>query len=125
MQRAIVMTMTWTVTLLCAATLCCMPVRSVIANPDATTDPQPEDASTPTGAARDSDDMRVTAQIRLALMQDSTFSNLARRIRIDTNQQAVILRGTVMPEEMDRLEQLAQRYAGSRQIDNQLTVKPQ
>jgi hyperosmotically inducible periplasmic protein len=86
---------------------------------------QPADSSTPTAAASDSDDRRVTAQIRQALLADKSFSVLAQHVQIATNQDAVILRGTVQSNELDRIEALAGQYAGSRQIDNQLTVANQ
>jgi hyperosmotically inducible protein len=83
---------------------------------------QPADSSTPTAAASDSDDRRVTAQIREALLADKSISVLAQHVQIATNQVAVVLRGAVRSNELDRIEALAGKYAGSRQIDNQLTV---
>jgi hyperosmotically inducible periplasmic protein len=99
------------------------------AEPPTSTDPSPNlkpaDSSTPTVAARDSDDLRITAQIRQALLADKSFSLLAQRVQIATNQDAVILRGAVLSNELNRIESLAAQYAGSRQIDNQLTVAAQ
>ena len=86
---------------------------------------QPADSSTPTAAASDSDDRRVTAQIRQALLADKSISVLAQHVQIATNQVAVVLRGAVRSNELDRIEALAGKYAGSRQIDNQLTVAAQ
>jgi len=86
---------------------------------------QPADSSTSTAAASDSDDRRVTAQIREALLADKSISVLAQHVQIATNQDAVILRGAVRSNELDRIEALAGQYAGSRQIDNQLTVAKQ
>jgi hyperosmotically inducible protein len=86
---------------------------------------KPADSSTPTVAASDSDDRRVTAQIRQALLADKSFSVLAQHVQIATNQDAVILRGAVGSKELNRIETLAAQYAGSRQIDNQLTVAGQ
>jgi len=86
---------------------------------------KPADSSTPTVAASDSDDRRVTAQIRQALLADKSFSVLAQNVQIATNQDAVILRGAVGSKELNRIETLAAQYAGSRQIDNQLTVAGQ
>jgi hypothetical protein len=83
----------------------------------------PADASTPTTAASDIDDVRVTAQIRSALTGDKSLSALARSVTIATNQQAVILRGLVKPDEKDRVEALASQYAGTRQVLDQLLVK--
>jgi len=86
---------------------------------------QPADSSTPTAAASDSDDRRVTAQIQQALLADKSISVLAQHVQIATNQDAVILRGAVRSDELDKIEALAGQYAGSRQIDNQLTVAAQ
>jgi osmotically-inducible protein OsmY len=85
-------------------------------------DVQPQDSSTPTTAAHDVDDLRVTEQIRQALLADTTLSSLARRVGIATNPEAVILRGSVQPAEKERIDALAQQFAGARQIDDQLMV---
>jgi osmotically-inducible protein OsmY len=82
----------------------------------------PEDANIPTTAADDSDDLRVTAQIRSALLADGSLSDLAHKVRIATNQQAVILRGAVKAGEKDQIESLAGQFAGTRQVIDQLTV---
>jgi osmotically-inducible protein OsmY len=83
----------------------------------------PGDASTPTAPADDIEDQRVTAQIRTALAGDKSLSALAQNVTIATNPQAVVLRGSVKPEEKDRVEALASQYAGTRQVINQLLVK--
>jgi BON domain len=83
----------------------------------------PADASTPTAASSDIEDVRVTAQIRSALSGDKSLSALARSVNITTNQQAVVLRGQVKPDEKDRVEAVASQYAGTRQVVDQLLVK--
>jgi osmotically-inducible protein OsmY len=83
---------------------------------------QPADSSVPAVAANDRDDHQVTAQIQQALLADKSMSVFAQHVRIATNQQAVILRGAVRSSEIDRIAALAAQYAGSRQIDNELTV---
>jgi osmotically-inducible protein OsmY len=83
---------------------------------------QPQDSSTPTNAAHDSDDQRVTDQIRQALLADTTLSPLGRMVGIATNPVAVILRGSVPVDEKDKIDSLAQQYSGARQIVDQLTV---
>jgi len=99
------------------------------AEPPGASDPagnlKPADSSTPTGPASDIDDRRVTAEILQALLADKSLSVLAQRVQVVTNQDAVILRGAVQSGELDRIEALAAQYAGSRQIDNQLTVADQ
>ena len=42
---------------------------------------------------------------------------------VATNQQAVVLRGSVLPGEKDRIESLAEQYAGTRQVVDQLLVR--
>jgi osmotically-inducible protein OsmY len=44
-------------------------------------------------------------------------------VQVATNSDAVVLRGVVKPEEKDRVDSLAQRFAGARQILDQLTVR--
>jgi osmotically-inducible protein OsmY len=83
----------------------------------------PADASTPTAASSDIEDVRVTAQIRSALSGDKSLSALARSVNITTNQQAVVLRGQVKSDEKDRVEAVASQYAGTRQVVDQLLVK--
>jgi osmotically-inducible protein OsmY len=83
----------------------------------------PADASTPTGASGDIEDVRVTAQIRSALSGDKSLSALAHSVNITTNKEAVVLRGQVEPNEKDRVEALASQYAGTRQVVDQLLVK--
>jgi osmotically-inducible protein OsmY len=82
----------------------------------------PEDASTPTAPAHDVDDARVTAQIRTALASDASMSQQARDVSIATNQQAVVLRGSVHPAEKDRIVTLAEQYAGTRTVVDQLMI---
>ena len=102
-----------------------LPVSAADAPGDAAGNLKPADSSTPTGPASDIDDRRVTAEILQALLADKSLSVLAQRVQVVTNQDAVILRGAVQSGELDRIEALAAQYAGSRQIDNQLTVADQ
>jgi hypothetical protein len=83
----------------------------------------PEDASTPTAPAHDVDDAKVTAQIKIALAGDSSLSAQAHEVSVATNPQAVTLRGSVMPGEKERIESLAGKYAGTRQVVDQLLVR--
>jgi osmotically-inducible protein OsmY len=68
------------------------------------------------------DDARVTAQIRTALASDASMSQQARDVSIATNQQAVVLRGSVHPAEKDRIVTLAEQYAGTRTVVDQLMI---
>jgi len=90
---------------------------------DAAPNLSPADASTPTTPANDIEDRRVTAQIRSALAGDKSLSAPARNVSIATNQQAVVLRGSVSSAEKDRVETLASQFAGTRQVVSQLLVK--
>ena len=83
----------------------------------------PEDASTPTAPGNDTDDQKVTAQIKIALAGDESLSPQAHEVSVATNQQAVVLRGSVLPGEKDRVESLAGQYAGARQVIDQLLVR--
>jgi hypothetical protein len=83
----------------------------------------PGDASTPTAPAHDVDDAKVTAQIKTALAGDSSLSAQAHDISVLTNQQAVTLRGSVMPGEKERIESVASQFAGTRQVVDQLLVR--
>jgi BON domain len=83
---------------------------------------QPQDTSVSTSPSNESSDLAVTAQIRSALSADATLSADAKRIQIVTNAEVVILRGTVQTSEPDRIETEVRRYAGIRQVLNQLTV---
>jgi osmotically-inducible protein OsmY len=44
-------------------------------------------------------------------------------VQVATNSDAVILRGVVEPTEKDRVNTLAQQFAGARQIMDELTVR--
>jgi osmotically-inducible protein OsmY len=84
---------------------------------------QPSDASVRVVASSNSDDLQVTAQIRQALAADPSLSDLAHNVQVATNSDAVILRGVVEPTEKDRVNTLAQQFAGARQIMDELTVR--
>jgi osmotically-inducible protein OsmY len=92
------------------------------AEPAGVGDLHPQDATTSTSPANDSDDLGVTAQIRRALQSDESLSVGGKNIQILTNPDAVILRGAVRAQEPDRIEGEVQQYAGTRQVVNQLTV---
>jgi len=84
---------------------------------------QPGDGSVRVVASSNSDDLRVTAQIRQALVAEPSLSDLAHNVQVATNSDAVILRGVVESVEKDRVETLAQQFAGARQIIDQLSVR--
>jgi len=84
---------------------------------------QPGDGNVRVVASSNSDDLRVSAQIRQALVADPSLSDLAHNVQVATNSDAVILRGVVEPTEKDRVNTLAQQFAGARQIMDELTVR--
>jgi len=70
------------------------------------------------------EDLKITTDIRQAIMKDSTLSMTAKNIKIITAGAQVTLRGPVnTAEEKAKVEQLAQSAAGNAKIDNQLEVK--
>jgi hypothetical protein len=99
------------------------PVVASNAASDAAPPVLPEDASTPTAPGNDTDDQKVTVRIKIALAGDDSLSPQAHEVSVATNQQAVVLRGSVLPGEKDRIESLAEQYAGTRQVVDQLLVR--
>jgi osmotically-inducible protein OsmY len=99
------------------------PAVSSNAASDAAPPVLPGDASTPTAAAHDVDDAKVTSQIKIALAADSSLSAQAHEVSVSTNPQAVTLRGSVMPGEKERIESVAGQFAGTRQVVDQLLVR--
>jgi hyperosmotically inducible periplasmic protein len=71
-----------------------------------------------------SEDVKMTAAIRRAVIADDSLSSTAKNVKIITADQMVTLRGPVnTAEEKSKIEQLAQSAAGNAKIDNQLEVK--
>jgi hypothetical protein len=99
------------------------PVVASNAASDAAPPVMPEDASTPTAPGNDTEDQKVTVRIKIALAGDNSLSAQAHEVSVATNQQAVVLRGSVLPGEKDRIESLAEQYAGTRQVVDQLLVR--
>jgi hyperosmotically inducible periplasmic protein len=70
------------------------------------------------------EDLKVTTDIRRAIMKDSSLSMTAKNIKIVTVSAQVTLRGPVnTAEERSKIEQLAKSVAGNAKVDNQLEVK--
>src|ERR1700730_13631720 len=67
------------------------------------------------------EDLKVTKEIRQALMKDGSLSMAAKNIKIITASAQVTLRGPVnTAEEKIKIEQLARSVVGDAKIDNQL-----
>jgi hyperosmotically inducible protein len=71
-----------------------------------------------------SEDLKITAAIRRAVVADDSLSTTAKNVKIITANEMVTLRGPVnSAEEKTKIEQLAQSAAGNAKIDNQLEIK--
>ncbi len=71
-----------------------------------------------------SDDVKVTAAIRRAIVKDHSLSSMAKNVKIITASGVVTLRGPVKSDaEKAKIAELAQSSAGNAKIDNQLEVK--
>ena len=103
--------------------LAASPVIASNAASDAATDMKPADGNTPTVAANDIDDQKVTVRIKIALAGDNTLSPQAHEVSVATNPQAVILRGSVSSSEKERVNSVAEEYAGARQIIDELLIR--
>ena len=69
-------------------------------------------------------DLKITQDIRQALMKDSELSTTAKNIKIITDNGQVTLRGPVKnAQEKAKIDQLARSAAGGAKIDDQLDVK--
>jgi hyperosmotically inducible periplasmic protein len=71
-----------------------------------------------------SQDIKITADIRRAMVKDSSLSTTAKNVKVITAGGVVTLRGPVnSTEEKTKIEQLAAAAANGARIDNQLEVK--
>jgi hyperosmotically inducible periplasmic protein len=71
-----------------------------------------------------SEDIKITAAIRRAVMKDHSLTMTAKNVKIITSGGLVTLRGPVMSaEEKTKIDQLARAAAPGAKIDNQLEVK--
>jgi hyperosmotically inducible periplasmic protein len=70
------------------------------------------------------EDVKITATIRRAVVEDHSLSATAKNVKIITANGTVTLRGPVQNEaEKAKIAELAQSAAGNAKIDNQLEVK--
>jgi hyperosmotically inducible protein len=82
------------------------------------------ETKTPLDQSNSPEDMRVTADIRRAIMKDKSLSVSAHNIKIITAGAQVTLRGPVnTPEEKEKIARLARSVAGNAKVENQLEVK--
>ena len=74
--------------------------------------------------SNNSNDTKISAAIRRAIVADKSLSATAKNVKVITANETVTLRGPVKTaEEKTKIEQLAQSAAGNAKIDNQLEVK--
>jgi hyperosmotically inducible periplasmic protein len=80
---------------------------------------------TPGDQGNNETDLRITQQIRQAVMGDKSLSFTAKNVKIITANGKVTLRGPVKTEqERSAIEAAARKVAGASQVDNQIEVKP-
>lgn len=103
--------------------------RSTTATPADSTarkrEDQRRDARTPMDQSESSEHIKVTADIRRALMDDDSLSSAAKNSKIITDKYGdVWLRGVVdYLAEKQRIEDIARQYAGAGTVTNELEVK--
>jgi hyperosmotically inducible periplasmic protein len=79
---------------------------------------------TPGDQGNNASDLKITQQIRQAVMADGSLSFTAKNVKIITQNGKVTLRGPVNSEdERNRIEAAARKVAGATLVDNQLEVK--
>ncbi len=74
--------------------------------------------------SNNSEDVKITAAIRRAVVKEDSLSMKAKNVKIITADGVVTLRGPVKSEaEKSKIAELAASAAGNARIDNQLEVK--
>jgi len=82
------------------------------------------DTKTSGDQSNSSQDVKITAAIRRAVVRDHSLSMTAKNVKIITANGMVTLRGPVKSDaEKAKIVELAQSAAGNAKIDNQLEVK--
>lgn len=84
------------------------------------------DTKTPMDQSQAVGEIKITADIRRAIMEDKTMSMNAQNCKIVTEKSGLVtLRGVVNSQaEKDSIEAKAAAVAGVTKVDNQLEVKP-
>jgi osmotically-inducible protein OsmY len=109
---------------LCLTTLAADETASSVDNTAINDRDRSGDTKTSGDQSNSPEDLKITTDIRRALMKDSSLSMTAKNIKIITASAEVTLRGPVnTAEEKTKIEQLAQSAAGNAKINNQLEVK--
>jgi len=83
-------------------------------------DPQ---MATPVDQSNSADAIKITAEIRKAVLGDKTLSSSAHNVKIITTSNTVTLRGPVVSNaEKERVAALARQYSSGKDVLDQLTV---
>lgn len=84
------------------------------------------DTVTPPDQSESAIDVRITADIRRAIVEDDTMSTNAENIKIMTDKSGVVtLRGIVNSQaEKDAIDAKARAVGGVTRVDNQLEIQP-
>jgi len=81
-------------------------------------------APTPGDQRENESDLKITQNVRKAVMADGSLSFTAKNVKIITQNGKVTLRGPVKTaEERAAIESAARKIAGVNQVDNQIEVK--
>jgi hypothetical protein len=84
---------------------------------------QDKDALTPIDQSESASDLKITQEIRKAVMADGSLSFTAKNVKIITNAGKVTLRGPVKSaSERAAIEAAARKVAGAGKVDNQLQI---
>lgn len=82
-------------------------------------------ALTPMDQGNSAEDLRITADIRKALMKEDALSFTAKNVKVITRGGYVLLRGPVKTTiEKERIDAIARAAAGVIKVDDQLEVEP-
>lgn len=105
------------------------PARDSRTQPDNTRNNEVDrntDTKTPVDQSESATDVKITAEIRRAIMEDKSMSVNAQNVKIITDKSGVVtLRGVVATQaEKDAIQAKAQAVAGVTRVDNQLEIKP-
>lgn len=78
---------------------------------------------TPPDQQENSSDLKLTQQIRKSIMADSSLSTNAKNVKIISEHNTVTLRGAVnSAAEKNRIEEIAKKVAGVKNVNNLLEI---
>ena len=115
-----------TLSLICISTLALSAVAQETKPDNSAKNERDRSSETKTSGdqSNSSEDTKITADIRRAIVKDSSLTMAAKNVKVITAGGIVTLRGPVnSAEEKTKIEQLASAAAGGAKIDNQLEIK--